>query len=84
MKKIYSKPEIMFDSFTLTTNIAAGCKHRIDTFANGSCGLFFPHVGNVFTTGVSGCNDMQVSPDDDQYGGICYHVPYEDSKLFNS
>ncbi len=25
MKKIYSKPEIMFDSFTLTTNIAAGC-----------------------------------------------------------
>lgn len=84
MKKIYSKPEIMFDSFTLTTNIAAGCKHIIDTFANGSCGMFFPGAGNVFTTNVSGCSDKPVSPDGDQYGGICYHVPYEDSKLFNS
>ena len=44
MKKIYSKPEIMFDSFTLTTNIAAGCGKKIDTHVNGVCGLELPAV----------------------------------------
>lgn len=80
MKKIYSKPEIMFDSFTLTTNIAAGCGNRITTLAEGACGIELPGVGVVFLDNVAGCKDNPIA-EDDMY---CYHVPTENTKLFNS
>ena len=75
MKKAYSKPIITFESFTLSTNIAAGCEYRTTSEA-----LLFPGVGYVF---VSGC-DYPVGTDDGQYNGICYHVPIEAANVFAS
>lgn len=80
MKKIYSKPEIMFDSFTLTTNIAAGCGNKINTQVDGACGIELPGYGVVFLDGVAGCKDHPIEEDD----VYCYHVPTADTKLFNS
>lgn len=79
MKKIYSKPEIMFDSFTLTTNIAAGCGKKIDTHVNGVCGLELSGVGKAFLDNIAGCEVKFTESDE-----YCYHVPTEDNKLFNS
>lgn len=79
MKKIYSKPEIVFDSFTLTTNIAAGCGKTINTHVNGACGLPVEGVGTIFTTDITGC-EVKIAEDD----SYCYHVPTNDTKLFNS
>jgi len=79
MKKIYSKPEIMFDSFTLTTSIAAGCGKPAALPTKDVCAL---HMGPkiLFSNSMSVCTD-KVDPNDDIY---CYHAPTEDQALFNS
>jgi hypothetical protein len=84
MKKEYKKPEIMFESFALSTNIAA-------------CGFpatFAPNLGNaceayqlrngdiVFVTEFSGCVSVQAQNGD--YNGVCYHVPTISLNLLNS
>ena len=77
MKKNYSKPEIVFESFTLSTNIAAGCeiKHPLPT--SGQCGIEFD--GDViFVEGA--CPDPVV----DGTGGFCYHNPSDLDRMFNS
>lgn len=80
MKKTYSKPEIVFESFTLSTNIAGDCESKIDTFKAGDCGIQF---GNevLFLTGVAGCKDPVTT--DGEYG-LCYDIPTPTSALFNS
>ena len=39
MKKTYSKPEIVFENFVLSTNIAANCDVIISTADSGNCGI---------------------------------------------
>lgn len=82
MKKEYSKPDIMFESFSLSTDIAAGCTKVIDTFRGGSCGLDIGGGLMLFLADVNGCSFP--AEDDGKHDGICYHVPMADSKLFNS
>lgn len=84
MKKIYSKPEILFENFTLSTNVAGDCGKIVTTHAENVCGIYFTGIGNVFMTGTDGCSDLQVTSDDGQFNGICYHVPTETNLLFNS
>ncbi len=90
MKKTYTKPEISFESFLMSANIAADCEVKPNTQNNyNSCAhkltganLFF------FGTDLTGCNnygdyDRQVAP----YGeanGICYHTPSDNNNIFNS
>ena len=90
MKKTYAKPEIMFEDFTLTTSIAAGCEVQDTNKATiNSCGLDFSGVA-VFTDRMSGClvpGGVAV-PDDDmdgdaEWNGICYHNP-SGTNIFNS
>ena len=80
MKKAYSKPEIYFDSFELSSSIAAGCEYKAN-FAAGACALADPAFGNVYLDGISGCAVTQV---DGAYNGICYHVPSDNTNLFSS
>lgn len=77
MKKIYSKPEIAFESFSLSQNIAAGCEYTDPKHPD----LYFTGIGYAFTTGC----DVKFSDGggDGEYNGICYHVP-TDNNLFNS
>ena len=87
MKKTYMKPEIMFEDFTLTTNIAAGCESQdVNASTINSCGLDFSGL-QVFIVGMTGCSHIQVEdPDGDgdgEYANICYHNP-SGNNIFNS
>lgn len=86
MKREYSKPEIVFESFALSTNIAASCAIDTNQHSQNVCGMYFPGIGNVFTSGVSVCEKV-VNPDDpgeELFNRYCYHVPTEARALFNS
>jgi hypothetical protein len=81
MKKAYSKPEIMFEDFSLSTNVAAGCTFKTDTKSEGDCG--YPNslgTGTIFTEAANGCK-YHVPDNNDS---LCYHVPNEHSDIFNS
>jgi hypothetical protein len=39
MKKVYTKPEIMFEDFTLSTNIAGDCEGEFVNATKGSCAV---------------------------------------------
>lgn len=79
MKKIYSKPEIMFEDFTLSENIAGDCENKISNPTDGVCG-YPSRNGEIFMDYITGCNYKQP----DGYNDLCYHVPTEYSDLFNS
>lgn len=83
MKKKYSKPEIMFESFTLSTNIAGGCVQS--THEDQGCGRLFSNGEVVFMIDSTGCA-TKVVPDQDgdgMWGTYCYHNP-TGQNLFNS
>lgn len=80
MKKVYEKPEIVFDCFTLSTNIAAGCKFKTNLQVVDATGCGYgDRTGVIFTSAIN-CEYQEVDGD---YNGICYHVPTGNS-LFNS
>lgn len=84
MKKTYVKPEIMFENFALSTNIAGDCEVKTWTPNSGSCAYEvkdeFGDTYNVFLTEMSACT---TKPQEGAYNNICYHVPYGEN-LFNS
>ena len=83
MKKVYKKPNIIFEDFTLSTSIAAGCERKANNVMY-SCEYFDNDLGyTIFTGSISKCT---LTPQDggDEYNGICYHVPVESNNLFNS
>ena len=85
MKKEYSTPEIIFDSFTLSESIAnvnTNCTRNITNQYSGDCGLQF---GNkiVFTISAAGCK-FKIQDGSPMVDGLCYHIPTGDNKIFNS
>ena len=81
MKKTYEKPEVYFESFELSTSIAASCANPIHNMARDICGLEIPDVGAIFLNGIQGCKDYKVN--DGAYN-FCYHNPTDQTNLFNS
>lgn len=71
MKKVYSKPDIIFESFSLSQNIAAGCEYTNSVDPN----LYMTGKGFAFTDEA---NCQYKVPDqvggDGEFNGICYHV----------
>ena len=85
MKRTYSKPEIMFESFTLSTNIAGDCERIVGNPTKGSCGVPGSAPGiNVFTSDMDGANGCTVPNFTDELDGYCYHTPESNYTLFNS
>lgn len=83
MKKEYSKPEIMFESFTMSTSIAAGCENKFGAPSRSTCGYENDDGDTIFVTGIGGaCNIM--GNEESKFNGLCYHVPVETNNLFNS
>ena len=84
MKKTYTKPEIAFESFTLSTNIAGDCEVINTTSSRDLCG-YPTREGIIFNAGSDVCN---VYPEDGLYteGGnsFCYHTPEDSPNLFIS
>ena len=92
MKKTYTKPEISFESFLMSTNIAGDCEIKPTTNANYNlCGYLMKSVSLIiFGTDLTGCNSStnseiyrQVDPNTG-YNGLCYHTPTEAKNIFNS
>ncbi len=84
MKKTYSKPEIMYESFATCTNIAAGCELKTNLPSLNETGCIYRYGRDqiaVFSDQALGC--VQI-PDDGLYNGTCYHTPSEANNLFNS
>ena len=86
MKKAYTKPEIVFEDFSLCTGIASGCEIIIDNQSSGSCGYQF-EGGNGMTmfthqAGTDVCNVP--SEDDDKKNTFCYQNPISTNNIFNS
>ena len=85
MRKTYTQPDIVFESFALNENIATTsdtCTRNVTGAYNGSCGL---HYGNriIFTIAAAGCR-TKVEDGSPMYDYLCYHVPTGENKLFNS
>lgn len=96
MKKKYEKPMVLFEDFTMSTNIAGDCDVLTSSpNEKSSCAYtdeyFDPTIGmpvevNIFLVGNGNCTTTQVVESDtiSGYQGVCYHVPTETSDLFNS
>lgn len=83
MKKAYTKPRIMFEDFSLTTNIAGDCERIIDTQSREICGVPGSAPGfDLFSGTIQGCL-IKIDPNG-MNDGYCYHVPIDDHTLFNS
>lgn len=80
MKKEYEKPVVVFESFSMSTNIAAGCDRIVNTLNKGTCAVNGTGGINIFVDDVTNCN----VPVPDGSDGLCYHVPTGDYNLFNS
>lgn len=86
MKKTYEKPEIMFESFVASANIAGNCEVKTWTPNSGQCAYIIPRTQfteeiHLFVEGVNACVEK---PADGMYNGFCYHIPTETNNLFNS
>ena len=77
MKKPYSKPQMVFDSFEVETNIAACASEA--RHQTGTCPAYIGGMP-VFTAQVTGC---RFHASDGSYG-VCYFVPSADTNLFGS
>ncbi len=79
MKKIYQKPIVKIEDFTLCENIATGCElksnHAMDVCAYEDNGWF------TFSSSIAKCTDVIVDQEDEK---LCYHVPTEAWNIFTS
>lgn len=86
MKKAYSKPDIVFEDFSLSTNIAAGCEENPSAFSSGTqpCGVKWAAGVYIFTDEIDGCNRKLVDGQQGEYNGLCYHNPTSNYNVFYS
>ena len=81
MKKPYSEPDILFESFTLSTNIAAGCEEKPYNNTD-ACGVLWDR-NTIFHSKENGCA-REIVDGDGTYNKLCYHNPYESYNVFYS
>lgn len=79
MKKSYSKPDILFDSFQMCASIAS-CE-VVANMRKDVCGMEMAVGVAMFTEAVNNCSWKQ---EDGEYDGLCYHVPLEAYNVFGS
>lgn len=87
MTKNYVKPQIVFEDFSLSKNIAAGCDRLVNNPSKGTCAVLGTGGIAVFDGTVG--KACVFKPEDlggskDEYDGFCYHVPADNNDLFNS
>lgn len=80
MKRTYQKPQIAFESFVLTQNIAKPCGDYSNSTTGkpthgepGVCGWEVSGFGVIWVSEESTCN--QVTDPDIEFGGVCYNSP---------
>lgn len=87
MKKKYTAPGIIFESFSLSAAVTTNCDTKIDTISLDTCGVD-TGVQYIFFTTMNNCRTQPgafpIPKEDDGFNGFCYHVPTEGTRLFNS
>lgn len=84
MKKTYAKPEIQFESFSVSNSIAANCGTINKSFGENACAyitVYGDKLIHVFTDELTSCTTKEADGD---YNGVCYHVPSDAYGLFTS
>ena len=89
MKKKYTKPMVMIESFLLNENMASvtsDCERIFSLQAQDLCGIPDKNgMGmNIFNTSISASDCLIEGGDDTRYDELCYHVPTEAYNLFAS
>ncbi len=80
MKKAYVKPQLYFENFELSANIAVQCGYPIH-YAAVSCKDGLGGLGGYADVIFIDTNSCSATPDE---FGLCYHNPTDTTKLFNS
>lgn len=85
MKIKYSKPDIMYESFSLSTSIASTCaiKTGTDLQAAKQCGYDYGGL-ILFLNSMTNVCDVKTEDGSPVFDSICYHVPTTTTGLFNS
>ncbi len=78
MKKSYVKPQVYFESFQLSANIAGNCKF-ITNHQKSSCG-YQTTAGVLFFDTMTAICDMPTQ-EGEKY---CYDNPVDEGRLFTS
>lgn len=88
MKKVYKKPMIAIEHFTLNQNIAVSCGYKDEDYMGhpthadkSSCG-WDDGFGEIFWTTKGPCSDSY-SPDL-EIGEVCYNAPAGVATIFAS
>ena len=80
MKKVYEKPVVIFEDFSLSANVAGTCEVDVELPSQFQCGVeMLPTTNVIFLSDMSICNTYE-----EEYLGGCYDVPTDDRNLFNS
>ena len=80
MKKTYVKPQVYFESFQLSANVAGGC-NLISNQSQNQCPYTDPELGvTFFATAPSPCT-YTPGPNDKK---PCYNVPDSGATIFTS
>ena len=82
MKKKYSKPDIMYEDFTPSTSIAAGCTYEADA-ALYACGIEYDSW-TLFSSNLGDVCSLPVENVGGQWDEVCYHNPSIGNNVFTS
>jgi hypothetical protein len=83
MKKVYSKPMATFESFTLSSNISAGCASVAGVTTNSADYHLCVIVQNGWSLFVSNAVCVFV-PQGKELEKFCYDIPTATSRIFGS
>lgn len=78
MKKRYIKPDLTFESFEMSSNIALGCGTAVNYGVESCKSNIAPGLPGTLFDGGAGCT---IHPDD---AGICYQTVSDDQRIFAS
>lgn len=81
MKKVYHRPELYYECFSLGTSIAAGCE-AIANFAENSCTVSLSGPGYDLELFQSSAICAYSPPNPGDY--VCYQAPSENNNVFSS
>lgn len=86
MKRVYEKPQIVFENFSISTNIAGDCESIVGNPSKGTCAVLGTGGIAMFDNSVENCvyTPGDMGGTEDEWDGFCYHVPTEYNNLFNS
>lgn len=82
MKKEYCKPIVVFESFSMSTNIAGDCEYKTNIPSRNTCAYYSSGGIALFTATM--VNVCDFTPSDGKGDGFCYHIPEGGPNIFNS